>query len=54
MSTLEIRSPHAPKTRPIFGGFSRLVATLAAVLDAFNEAQRQAHEAERRHRFTAW
>jgi hypothetical protein len=54
MSTLEIRSPRAAKTRPAFGGFTRLATTFLIVLDAFAEAQRQAHEAERRYPFTAW
>lgn len=54
MSALEIRIPHAPKTRFGFGGFARVAATLAAVLDAFTEAQRQAHEAKRRYPFTTW
>ncbi len=54
MSTLEIRSAHAAKIRPTFGGFSRLATTFLIVLDTFAEAQRQAHEAERRYPFTAW
>lgn len=53
MSILEIQAPHAPKAASS-GGFHRFVSLLAAVVDAFNEAQRQAHEAERRYPFTAW
>ncbi|MEJ2379236.1 MAG: hypothetical protein P8Y71_28880 [Pseudolabrys sp.] len=52
MSTLEIRAPHAPKSG--FGGVHRLISVLALVVDAFNDALRQAHEAERRYPFTAW
>jgi hypothetical protein len=54
MSTLEIRASHAPKTWPGFGGFSRFVGALLTVIDVFAEAQRQAHEAQRRFPFTAW
>lgn len=54
MSTAEIRSPHAPKPWPAFGGFARLATTVLTVIDVFAEAQRLAHEAQRRYPFTAW
>ncbi len=54
MSTLEIRAPHAPKTRPSFGGLARVAAAFMTVIHVFGEAQRQAHEAQKRYPFTAW
>jgi len=53
MSTLEMRAP-TPKPWPAFGGFARLAATILTVIDVFNEAQKMAHEAERRYPFTTW
>jgi hypothetical protein len=54
MSTLEMRASHLPKTQPLFGGFARVASLLRDVLDVFVEAQRQAHEAERRYPFTSY
>jgi hypothetical protein len=54
MSTLEMRAPQWSRTLSSFGGFARLFSLLRDVLDVFGEAQRQAHEAERRYPFTAW
>lgn len=53
MSTLEIHAPHISKPRRRFGGFKRFKNFLVVMLDVFAEAQRMAHEAERRHRFTS-
>ncbi len=53
MSTLEIHAPHVSKSRRLFGGFARVTKLLAEVLDVFAEAQRMAHEAERRYHFTS-
>jgi len=54
MSTLGMRASKLPKTLSSFAGFARLVSLLRDVLDVFSEAQRQAHEAERRYPFIAW
>ncbi len=54
MSTLEIRASQPPRSRSSFGGLHRFVSVLAAVIDVFAEAQRQAHEAQKRYPFTAW
>jgi hypothetical protein len=55
MSTLAIRAPHAAKARlPLSGFFTRIAAVTLMVLDVFTEAQRQAHEAQRRYPFTVW
>jgi hypothetical protein len=53
MSTLEIHAPRTSKLRRRFGNFARLTGLLAEVLDVFAEAQRMAHEAERRYHFTS-
>ena len=53
MSTLEMRASYLPKTQSLFGVFARVVSLLRDVLDVFSEAQRQAHEAERRNPFTS-
>jgi hypothetical protein len=47
MSTLEMRAAQLPKAK--HGGFARFIAALRDVLDAFDEARRQAYEAERRY-----
>jgi hypothetical protein len=54
MSMLEIRAPHAPKAWLPRGGFARVASIVLTVIDVFNEAQKQAHEAERRYPFTIW
>jgi hypothetical protein len=55
MSTLVIRAPHATKARlPLSAFFARVGAAMLIVLDVFTEAQRQAHEAQRRYPFTVW
>lgn len=54
MSTLEIRAPHAPKAWLQRGAFARVASVLLTVIDVFSEAQKQAHEAQRRYSFTAW
>ncbi len=51
MSTLEMRVAHMPKAKSRFGGFARFVSVVCDVLDIFEEAQRQAWEAERRYPF---
>jgi hypothetical protein len=53
MSTYEMRIVHAPKTSSLYGGFARLVSLVRDVLNVFSEAQRQAHEAERRYPFAS-
>jgi hypothetical protein len=53
MSTLEIHATHMSKPRRRFGGFSRFTGFIAELLDVFTEAQRLAHEAERRYHFTS-
>ncbi len=55
MSTLVIRAPHAPKVLlPLSGFFARIAAVVLAVIDVFAEAQREAHDAQRRYPFTVW
>ena len=50
MSTLEIRAPRAAKTlRP--AGFARFLSVLVVVVEVFAEAQRLAHQAQRRYPF---
>lgn len=53
MSTLELRAAHRRKSQSPFSGFARFISILREVLDAFDEARRQAHEAERRYPFTS-
>ena len=53
MSTLEMRAAHMPKAKSQVGGFGRFLAVLRDVLEAFEEARRQAYEAERRYPFTS-
>jgi hypothetical protein len=55
MSALVIRAPHAPKALlPLSDFFTRAAAVVLTVINVFTEAQRQAHEAQRRYPFTAW
>jgi hypothetical protein len=51
MSTLEMQVSRRPKAQSLFGGFARAASILRDVLDVFAEAQRQAHEVERRYPF---
>jgi hypothetical protein len=54
VSTLEVHTSPAPKNRPSFGGLARVAAAFMTVVHVFGEAQRQAHEPQRRYPFTAW
>ena len=50
MSTLEIRAPRAGK--PLLGaGFARVFSAVVVVVEVFAEAQRLAHQAQRRYPF---
>jgi hypothetical protein len=51
MSTLPIRAPHPGWSFP---SLARLFAMLATVIDVFEEAQRQAAEAQRRYGCMDW
>jgi hypothetical protein len=53
MSTLEIRAAHAPKAWLLRRGFARAASVVLTVIEVFSEAQRQAHEAQRRYPFIA-
>lgn len=54
MSTLQVRTPFLPKARLPWGALTRIASAIATVLDVFNEALAQAHEAQRRYPFTSW
>jgi hypothetical protein len=47
MSTLPIRVPHVPQVWP-FPDFARIVSVITMVIDAFTEAQEQAHATRKR------
>lgn len=50
MSTLEIRAPRAAKAL-LPAGFARFFSAVLAVVEVFAEAQRLAHQAQRRYPF---
>jgi len=50
MSTLEMRAPRAVETLRA-AGFARFFAVVVVVVEVFAEAQRLAHQAQRRYPF---
>lgn len=54
MSTLVVRAPHALKLLSPLRGLARVASVALIVLDVFDDAQRQAYEAKRRHPFMTW